>query len=253
MEGVDIKTAIREIQGTSVTHLEPNRTRDQNKKAKNTLPGNSNLFEWTCPGDGPMEGYILGREVPNIGEWTQFSPARIANLQKNKIEIPKPTVSAHTVPKSQWIVSMPNTSGIDPKRLTKEQLSLELTKQKINVVKTAKRDELIRELELAITNNIEIIQESGWALKSKQKYGKRGSGKRLSKRVWKILEEYFLEGDVDKSKRYTAATMLESLKKKVEGGELGNDEIPKLQTVQSWISRYSAQHHQKMAEIPLNK
>ena len=58
-----------------------------------------------------MEGYILGREVPNIGEWTQFSSARIANLQKNKIEIPKPTVSAHTVPKSQWIVSMPNTSG----------------------------------------------------------------------------------------------------------------------------------------------
>jgi hypothetical protein len=47
--------------------------------------------------------------------------------------------------------------------------------------------------------------------------------------------------------------MLESLKKKVEGGELGNDEIPKLQTVQSWISRYSAQHRQKMAEIPLNK
>jgi hypothetical protein len=42
--------------------------------------------------------------------------------------------------------------------LTKEQLLLELTKRKINVVKTAKRDELIRELELAITNNIEIIQ-----------------------------------------------------------------------------------------------
>ena len=48
--------------------------------------------------------------------------------------------------------------GIDPKRLTKEQLLLELTKRKINVAKTAKRDELIRELELAITNNIEIIQ-----------------------------------------------------------------------------------------------
>jgi hypothetical protein len=42
--------------------------------------------------------------------------------------------------------------------LTKEQLLLELLKRKINVVKTAKRDELIRELELAITNNIEIIQ-----------------------------------------------------------------------------------------------
>jgi hypothetical protein len=42
--------------------------------------------------------------------------------------------------------------------LTREQLLLELTKRKINVDKTAKRDELIEELELALTNNIEIIQ-----------------------------------------------------------------------------------------------
>ena len=81
------------------------------KKAKNTLPGNSNLFEWTWPGEGSMEGYILGREVPNIGEWTKFSPAQITNLQKKNIELPKPTVSAHTVPKNQWIIAMPNTSG----------------------------------------------------------------------------------------------------------------------------------------------
>src|ERR1043166_5802972 len=94
---------------------------------------------------------------------------------------------------------------------------------------------------------------SGWALKSKQKYGKRGGGKRISKRVWKFLEEYFLEGDVDKSKRYTATTMLESLKRKVEEGELGEDEIPKLQTIQGWISRYSAQHRQKWQKCPLIK
>ncbi|CAG8723156.1 11812_t:CDS:2, partial [Funneliformis caledonium] len=100
---------------------------------------------------------------------------------------------------------------IDPRRLTKEQLLLELTKRKINVDKTAKRDELIKELELALINNIEIIQE-----------------------------ENFLEGDVDKSKRYTTAIILESLKRKVEEGELGEDEVPKLQTIHGWISRYSA-------------
>ncbi|CAG8655955.1 36576_t:CDS:2 [Gigaspora margarita] len=44
------------------------------------------------------------------------------------------------------------------------------------------------------------------ALKSKQKYGKKGTGKHISKKVWKLLECYFLEGDVDKSKRFTAAT-----------------------------------------------
>ncbi|CAG8644769.1 7340_t:CDS:2 [Funneliformis caledonium] len=89
-----------------------------------------------------------------------------------------------------------------------------------------------------------------YALKSKQKYGKRGGGKRISKRAWKFLEKYFLKGDVDKSKRYTTATML---KRKVEEGELGEDEVPKLQTIHSWILRYSAQHRQKMAEMSINK
>lgn len=73
--------------------------------------------------------------------------------------------------------------------------------------------------------------ESGWALKSKQKYGKKGGEKRISKRVWKLLEEYFLEGNVNKSKRFTAATMLENPRRKVEEEELDKKEIPKLQTI----------------------
>ena len=47
--------------------------------------------------------------------------------------------------------------------------------------------------------------------------------------------------------------MLESLKRKVEEGELGEDEVPKLQTIHGWISRYSAQRRQKMAEMSVNK
>ncbi|PKY46438.1 hypothetical protein RhiirA4_420645 [Rhizophagus irregularis] len=264
MEGADIETAIRDIRGTSVAHLELNRTKDQNKRAKNTLPGNSNLFEWTWPGEGSMAGYILGREIPNVGEWTNFSPAQISNLQKKKIEIPEPMSSTHTTPKNEWVIAMPNISGIDPKRLTRERLLFELKKRNINVINTAKRDELVKELELGLANETEMIQddisenqenqniiwnstyefplESGWALKSKQKYGKKGGGKRISKRVWKLLEEYFLEGDVDKSKRFTATTMLENLRNKVEERELDEEEIPKLQTIQGWISRYSAQH-----------
>ncbi|CAG8712835.1 6177_t:CDS:2 [Gigaspora margarita] len=66
--------------------------------------------------------------------------------------------------------------------------------------------------------------------------------------LWKLLEEYFLEGNIDKSKRFTAASMLECLKRKIEEGELDEDEIPKLQTIQGWIARYSAQYRQKMAE-----
>ncbi|CAB5392224.1 unnamed protein product [Rhizophagus irregularis] len=154
MEGADIETAIRDIRGTSVAHLEPNRTKDQNKRAKNTLPD-------------------------------------ISENQENQNII--------------W------------------------------------------------NSTYEFPLESGWALKSKQKYGKKGGGKRISKRVWKLLEEYFLEGDVDKSKRFTATTMLENLRNKVEERELDEEEIPKLQTIQGWISRYSAQHRQKMAEMFLFK
>ncbi|CAG8782975.1 16175_t:CDS:2, partial [Gigaspora margarita] len=77
---------------------------------------------------------------------------------------------------------------------------------------TSKRDKLIKELELAIANEIEQ------------------------------------KGDIDKSKRFTATSMLECLKSKVEEEELNENEILKLQTIQGWIARYSAQYRQKMAE-----
>lgn len=64
-----------------------------------------------------MAGYILGREIPNVGEWTEFSPAQIANLQKKQLEIPEPMVSTHTIPKNKWIVAMPNVSGALPLQL----------------------------------------------------------------------------------------------------------------------------------------
>ncbi|CAG8503715.1 15533_t:CDS:2 [Gigaspora rosea] len=67
MEGANIETAIKDIRGTSVAHLEPNRT-NQNKKQKNTLPSNSNLFKCTWSLEELMKGYILAREIANIGE-----------------------------------------------------------------------------------------------------------------------------------------------------------------------------------------
>ncbi|CAG8853675.1 7714_t:CDS:1, partial [Gigaspora margarita] len=50
------------------------------------------------------------------------------------------------------------------------------------------------------------------ALKSRQKYGKKGTRKHISKKVWNLLEGYFLKEDIDKSKRFTATSMLECLK-----------------------------------------
>ncbi|RIB18819.1 hypothetical protein C2G38_2036565 [Gigaspora rosea] len=90
--------------------------------------------------------------------------------------------------------------------------------------------------------------ESEWALKSRQKYGKKGTRKHISKKIWNFLEGYFLEDDIDKSKRFTTTSMLECLKSKVDERELDENEIPKLQTIQVWIARYLEQHHQKMSE-----
>ncbi|CAG8812971.1 34300_t:CDS:2, partial [Gigaspora margarita] len=49
----------------------------------------------------------------------------------------------------------------------------------------------------------------------KQKYRKKGTGKRISKQVRRILEEYFLASNTNKSDCYTAQDMYESLQQRV--------------------------------------
>ncbi|RIB27923.1 hypothetical protein C2G38_2137580 [Gigaspora rosea] len=123
------------------------------------------------------------------------------------------------------------------------------------------RKELVKELELALAK--ETLEKtlvyssrfflwplaSGWALKSSQKYGKKGCGKRISKKVWNLLEVYFLEGNVNKSERHTAESMLTQLRQCIENGEIEKNEVLKLETIQNWISRYASQHRQEAAEI----
>ena len=90
---------------------------------------------------------------------------------------------------------------------------------------------------------------SGWALKSVQKFGKKGGGKRISKKVWNLLQGYFLEGNVNKSERHTAESMLIQLKQNAEEGVIEEEEIPKLETIRNWISRYTNQHRQEAAKV----
>ena len=60
-----------------------------------------------------------------------------------------------------WILSNPHFGfdlSINPKRLIREWLLSELKKWNINVVNTAKKDELVRKLELTLANKIEMTQ-----------------------------------------------------------------------------------------------
>ncbi|CAJ0632002.1 10884_t:CDS:2, partial [Entrophospora sp. SA101] len=141
---------------------------------------------------------------------------------------------------------------ICPKRLALPELKNELTNRGIVYDNQNKRQKLIEMLDKELSQetlaNVEVLglplrnrsmvhQEQeisplessefplvgGWALKEVQKYGKKGGGKQ----------------------------MLDVLKSKVEEGEIENSDLPKLPTIQGWITRYSAQLCEKNAKTTL--
>ena len=95
--GTDIEKAIKDIWGTSVAHLQPNRKEQINVK---TLAGISNWFEWKWPNEGDLAGYIQTRELPHIGEWINIASTKLDKLINIPIEKPTPTNTPHTIPKT---------------------------------------------------------------------------------------------------------------------------------------------------------
>ncbi|RHZ89316.1 hypothetical protein Glove_16g30 [Diversispora epigaea] len=81
---------------------------------------------------------------------------------------------------------------------------------------------------------------SGWALKANQKFGKRGGS-------------FFHAGNANKSDRYTAHDMLSELNDMAIEGELDPEIIPKVETIENWIGRYSAACKREMAAIVLER
>ncbi|CAG8536961.1 5574_t:CDS:2 [Cetraspora pellucida] len=171
-----------------VNQLEDNseKLNEKKKVAINTIPGISNLFYWEWPIDGPFAGYIQAQPMPNFGDFVRFSPATIANFSNNKISRPEPVLSSSTVPKNKWTMAQSN-------------------------------DELM---------NVDQIYgfEKGWALKGNQKYGKKGSGKRIKKHVKQLLIKF------------------------VESGEVDKEDVPNLSTIKNWINSYSAEFKEQTTQ-----
>ena len=89
----------------------------------------------------------------------------------------------------------------------------------------------------------------GWALKHNQKYGKKGSGKRIAPQVVALLERFFLEGNIHKNKRMNGHNMREKLVEKQESGELAQDiEIPEASSINNWITRFAAKSKKNLSE-----
>ena len=102
-----------------------------------------------------------------------------------------------------------------------------------------------------MAHTIDFALSSGWALKERQRFGKKGGGKRISKHVITYLEAYFLAGDINKSEKYTAQEMYNELKELAEEGILEEEEIPKVSTISNWITRYAQAHRKEKAKQAL--
>ena len=74
----------------------------------------------------------------------------------------------------------------------------------------------------------------------------------MSDKVVELLKIFFHSGDINKSERYTAKEMLEELQNNVETGVLEVNDIPKLKTIENWISRYSSKYKKTMTKRQQN-
>ena len=108
--GEDIEAAIKNIHGTSIAQIIPNRN---NKKSKiKALKGISKWFEWQWLMEGQFAGYIQAKSLPNIGEWNNFSPQQIRNLSNTEIKQPQPIASTPSISQLLWTIPVPHTLDI---------------------------------------------------------------------------------------------------------------------------------------------
>ncbi|CAG8448028.1 4226_t:CDS:2 [Scutellospora calospora] len=82
-------------------------------------------------------------------------------------------------------------------------------------------------------NTVNFSLLLGWILKEKQKYRKKRAGKRITKKIRKILERYFLTSNADKSDHYTTQNMYQALQQKVLKSDIEAETVLKLFTIQS--------------------
>ncbi|POG79107.1 hypothetical protein GLOIN_2v1530167 [Rhizophagus irregularis DAOM 181602=DAOM 197198] len=99
--GEDIENAIRDIAGTHVANLNPDRNTDKEKLG--TITGISNFQEWTWPQEDEKNGYIYMLE---------YSPDKIEKvMKKRKFQRPDPSYTQHTEPSKLWTMPIVDKPG----------------------------------------------------------------------------------------------------------------------------------------------
>ncbi|PKC63726.1 hypothetical protein RhiirA1_463389 [Rhizophagus irregularis] len=214
-EGKDIVEAAKHLSGTSLANLEPDR--DQLGSNVKMIKGISNLFYWKWPVSGEMIGYICARSLPHFGPWNNFPPSTIAKLCTKLISL--------------WLMHSIDTDTVDP-----------------IVPEFMDNNNENDELEDANSIDVKFQFPMGWALKSNQKFGGKGKGKRMKKKVKELLKSFFLNGNLNQKDKMLAKDMYNELMKFVESGELEAEDVPKITTIQNWISTYARTFKEQATE-----
>ncbi|CAB4375882.1 unnamed protein product [Rhizophagus irregularis] len=200
--GDDIEAAIHDIAGTKVANLLPNR--NQGKEKIGTIAGIKSLHEWTWPAQGEDTGF-------------------------RKNEKPNPEYSTHTEPSKKW--TLPIVVSKDDSVINDELLELDLLNSSLNSMD-------ITNVIGSSKKQIHDVFVSGWALKSNKNY-KRESWKRISKSAKHLLENMFHTGTANPNNKFSAQQMYEELVRHVQLGELDENDVPKISTIQNWITGFS--------------
>ncbi|RGB23899.1 hypothetical protein C1646_773843 [Rhizophagus diaphanus] len=235
VDGTNIETALQDLSGTSVAHIEPNRDQllgneKQNEKRTKTIPA---------------------RPLSNIGTWTEFSPTQVASFCGVSYRL-SPTISDPTIPKSSWVMPIPDEKKGSIRIIV-------LIKDNYNKEKNVKywtRNPITNNNESDIGGNYYFVDpefpfDAGWALKENLQLGNKGEGKRMSKKVVQYLQGYFLVGNLRPADCYSSEAMHASLENLVTEGELVLKEIPTIKTIKGWIGRYSKSFKKEASECAL--
>jgi hypothetical protein len=67
------------------------------------------------------------------------------------------------------------------------------------------------------------------------------------------LQGFFHTGNVSRSDRYSAQNMHAELVKMADDGEISQESIPKVESIQGWISRYAAACKAEMSKQAINQ
>ncbi|CAG8683364.1 426_t:CDS:2, partial [Scutellospora calospora] len=203
--GKDIEEAIKNLSGTHVAEITPNR--ESGKPKFGTIPGITSWNEWKWPDDENEA------------------------VKSHQIIKPQLTVPMHSIPIKSWIKPIPG--------------STKLITQKENNLDSFYDTECFPFIDLtnvlSQSNQVSFASHKffklGWAQKENQKLSQKNGFARIAPRAKLLMETMFITGTVDRKKKMNALQMCQELQEQANKGELEPEEIPKLSTVQNWITK----------------